>query len=125
LGLRQEQTEWRQPPPRLEVLIGPRDPEPTLPTTGEGADEHGGLGIQGPTPRVGGPSGIAVDLVQVFKDCISLLQFFGGLDLVTGRSRNPKSFSLVVIVWTDGTCCWGYPLRSINCWRTSAAETRQ
>ena len=82
-------------------------PESALPTPGEGADEHWGLGIQGQTQRVGGSSGISVNLVQVFKDCIGLLQFFGGLDLVTGRSRNPKSFSLVVIVWTDGTCCWG------------------
>ena len=82
-------------------------PESALPTPGEGADEHWGLGIQGQTQRVGGPGGVAVNLVQVFKDCIGLLQFFGGLDLVTGRSRNPKSFRLVVIVWTDGTCCWG------------------
>src|SRR5215471_6796373 len=47
LGLGQEQTEGRQPPPRLEVMIGPGGPEPALPATGERADEHGGLGIRG------------------------------------------------------------------------------
>src|SRR5262245_53062445 len=113
------------PPPRLEVMIRPGGPQPALPTTGERADEHGGLGIQGQTKRVRRPSGVQVNLVQVLKDRIGLLQFFWGLDLVTERSRNPKSFSLVVIVWTDGTCRWGYPLRSINCRRTSAADTRQ
>src|SRR5262249_985693 len=104
LGLGQEQAERRQPPPRLEVVIGPDGPEPALPTAGERADEHGGLGIQGHTERTRGPGGVPVDLVQVLKDRIGLLQLFWGRDLITDRSRNPRSLSLVVIVWTDGTC---------------------
>jgi hypothetical protein len=106
-------------------MIRPGGPPPALPTPGGRADEHGGLGIQGQTKRVRRPSGLQVNLVQVLKDRIGLLQFLGGLDWVTDRRRNPKSFSLVVIVGTDGTGRWGYPLRSINCRRTSAADTRQ
>src|SRR5205823_4186778 len=32
---------------------------------------------------------------------------FWGLHLVTGRSRKPNWFSLVVIVWIDGSCSSG------------------
>jgi hypothetical protein len=88
-------------------MIRPGGPEPALTTARERADEHGGFGIQGQTERVRRPGGVPVNLVQVFKDRIGLLQFFWGLDLVTGLSRNPKSFSLVVIVWTDGTSIGG------------------
>jgi hypothetical protein len=84
-------------------MIGPGGPQPALPAAGERADEHGGLGIQGQAERARGSGGVPVDLAQMFEDRVGLLQLFWGRDLVTGRSRNPRSLSLVVIVWTDGT----------------------
>ena len=91
-------------------MVRPGGPEPTLPPTGERADEYRGLGIQGQTQRVRGPGGLLVDLAQLLKDGIGLLQLFWGLHLVTGRSRNPNRFSLVVIVWIDGSCFVGIAL---------------
>ena len=88
-------------------MVHPGGSKPTLPPTGERADEDGGLGIQGQAQRVRGSDGFLVHTAQLLKYCICLFQFFWGLHLVTGRSRNPKRFSLVVIVWIDGTCFSG------------------
>jgi hypothetical protein len=73
----------------------------------ERADEDRSLGIHGQTERVRGLGGASVDRAQLLKDCIGFLQFFWGLHLVTGRSRNPNWFNLVVIVWIDGICYAG------------------
>ena len=82
-------------------------PEPTLPPTRERADEDRSLGIQGQTERVRGLGSTSMDRAQLLKYGISFLQFFWGLHLVTGRSRNPNRFSLVVMVGIDGTCFSG------------------
>ena len=103
-SLRLENAERRQHAIWLEVMVCCPRARATVAATREGADGHGGLGIQGQPQRLRLGRCLFMHRLDVGEDRLRLLHFFWGRHLATLRSRKPKAFNFSPIVCTLGSC---------------------
>ncbi len=77
-----------------------------LATSGELANLHFRLGVDGDPERFWVPLGFGVALTQVVEDGVGLRNFFLGTVLRTRRRRYPRRFKMSCTVRSAGTGPW-------------------